>query len=112
LPKSIKKKQKLVGKDRLNTFKIKIDLSNIQPRILPPQSRYELDRTANIKIKGKNEETREFEIDYYDLQHEELLGQGQFGTVKKMYHKAFDLTFAVKVIFYNTNIFEKYLYKI
>jgi mitogen-activated protein kinase kinase len=37
-------------------------------------------------------------VSYDELKHGDLLGRGQFGTVRKMYHQPTDLTFAVKMI--------------
>jgi hypothetical protein len=73
------------------------------PPQTPPQRRIELSRTAKIKIKDKDNgngetEVKEFVIAFDDLDQGDLLGRGQFGTVKKMHHKASNLTFAVKVI--------------
>lgn len=57
----------------------------------------ELTRTAKI-TKMENGEPKEYTVSYDELEHGELLGRGQFGTVKKMYHRPSDLTFAVKMI--------------
>ena len=55
-------------------------------------------RSTKIKIKKPDqEEPVEYNVLYDDLIHGDLLGRGQFGTVKKMYHKDSDMTFAVKV---------------
>ena len=74
------------------------------PRLKPPTSqpstrkKIELSRSTKIKLKKPGQdEPVEYEILYDDLVHGDLLGRGQFGTVKKMYHKESDMTFAVKV---------------
>ncbi len=48
-------------------------------------------------MKKPGQEITEYVVLYDDLDHGDLLGRGQFGTVKKMYHKESDMTFAVKV---------------
>jgi hypothetical protein len=82
----------------------KLNLTNLLPTPpTPQQRRIELSRTAKITIKDDNAtaEVKEFVISFDDLEQGDLLGRGQFGTVKKMHHKASNLTFAVKVSFKN-----------
>jgi serine/threonine protein kinase len=56
-----------------------------------------LTRKARI-TKLVDGEQKEFEISYDELKHGDLLGRGQFGTVRKMFHPPSELTFAVKMI--------------
>ncbi len=58
--------------------------------------RIELTRSCHIKIQ-KDGETKEFELSFDELNVGDLLGRGQFGTVKKMKHGPTGYTFAVKV---------------
>ena len=43
-------------------------------------------------------EAVEFDVSYDELKHGDLLGRGQFGTVRKMFHEPSGMTFAVKMI--------------
>ena len=55
--------------------------------------------TRSTKIKKvENGIVNEYQISFDDLIECELLGRGQFGTVKKMKHKGTDFIFAVKMI--------------
>ena len=56
----------------------------------------ELRRETVIKH-TENGETKEFIVKFDDLKAGDLLGRGQFGTVKKMFHEPSNLTLAVKV---------------
>ena len=70
-------------------------------------------RSTKIKIKKPDqEEPVEYNVLYDDLIHGDLLGRGQFGTVKKMYHKDSDMTFAVKVRIKIFNFLRKIIYSI
>ena len=56
----------------------------------------ELSRTTKV-TKEENGMSNEYLVSFDDLEQGDLLGRGQFGTVKKMFHQASSLTFAVKV---------------
>ena len=56
----------------------------------------ELSRTTKI-AKMQDGELKEFVISFDELDVGDLLGRGQFGTVKKMHHKPTNLDFAVQV---------------
>jgi len=74
---------------------------SISPRPMKSKkNRVELSRSTKIKIKKTPDATEktEYTIVFDDLEPGDLLGRGQFGTVKRMYHKESDLTFAVKMI--------------
>lgn len=76
----------------------------IQPQSpLPPKKRIELTRSCKISIQQEGEK-KEFNVSFEELEVGDLLGRGQFGTVKKMKHKSSGITFAVKMI--NDNVME------
>lgn len=50
-----------------------------------------------MAIKKDDGDLNEFELTFDELEVGDLLGRGQFGTVKKMKHTPTGLTFAVKV---------------
>lgn len=62
--------------------------------------RIELTRSCDIKIQ-KDGQTEEFKLSFDELNVGDLLGRGQFGTVKKMKHGPTGHTFAVKVCFFS-----------
>lgn len=64
---------------------------------VPPPRRIELTRSTKITI-TENGEPKEENISFDELDAGDLLGRGQFGTVKKMIHKPTGMTFAVKMI--------------
>ena len=55
-----------------------------------------MSRTTKV-TKIENGQPREYTVAFDELVAGDLLGRGQFGTVKKMHHPPSDLTFAVKV---------------
>lgn len=57
----------------------------------------ELRRETVIKH-TENGETKEYIVKFDELKAGDLLGRGQFGTVKKMFHEPSNMTFAVKMI--------------
>ena len=65
--------------------------------------RTKLSRETTI-TKLENGERKEYKISFDELEVGDLLGRGQFGTVKKMYHKQTDMTFAVKVDFHSLHL--------
>jgi len=64
---------------------------------VPPPRRIELTRSTKISIQ-QDDELKDFEVSFDELEIGDLLGRGQFGTVKKMKHPPSGLTFAVKMI--------------
>jgi len=64
---------------------------------VPPPRRIELTRSTKISI-TQDGEPKEVDISFDELDVGDLLGRGQFGTVKKMFHKPTGMTFAVKMI--------------
>jgi hypothetical protein len=62
-----------------------------------PKSIIELRRDTTIK-KIENGEEKQYLVQFDELESGDLLGRGQFGTVKKMFHRNSNLTFAVKMI--------------
>lgn len=68
-----------------------------KPSTEPTRRRIELTRSCDIKIQ-KDGETQEFKLSFDELNVGDLLGRGQFGTVKKMKHGPTGHTFAVKMI--------------
>lgn len=66
-----------------------------QPKTTPRL--IELRRDTVIKH-VENGEVKEYTVQFEELETGDLLGRGQFGTVKKMFHKPSNLTFAVKMI--------------
>lgn len=70
------------------------------------QLQQQLSRTTKVTrpASGAGDEATEFEVSYDELKHGDLLGRGQFGTVRKMYHEPSGMTFAVKMI--NDDILE------
>lgn len=45
----------------------------------------------------ENGDSKEYIVNFNELEKGEFLGRGQFGTVTKMFHKPSNMTFAVKV---------------
>lgn len=64
----------------------------------------ELRRDTLIKH-TENGELKQYTVQFDELEAGDLLGRGQFGTVKRMFHKPSNLTFAVKVISKNKKTF-------
>ena len=82
----------------IKTAKPKIPLN---PRSSPAQSprrRVELKRNTKITKTEETGEKKEYDVSFEELVDGDLLGRGQFGTVKKMFHQPSGITFAVKVI--------------
>jgi len=75
---------------------MKIKIPPAQSPQLTPRL-FELRRETVIKH-TENGEIKEYTVKFDELKAGDLLGRGQFGTVKKMFHEPSNLTFAVKMI--------------
>jgi mitogen-activated protein kinase kinase 3 len=67
------------------------------PPTRQPEKRINLSRSTKVKLL-ENGQFNEYLIEFDNLEPSDLLGRGQFGTVKKMKHKETGYVFAVKMI--------------